>query len=1011
MLHVSLDPYRLTFRESVGLAHETQVIEIPVPESSPALFHLRDEATGRLYPVQKSEGQLGRGYLLLAIEPDQTLSLVPAEKTDSPKIAATVSIAEKEDAWIVQNGNFALELSRGNQVFGQNRTPVLGPIRRMREAAGPWRGRTFFDIAHAPIREQATWLEKGPLRAVYHYRIEFAEAGFYELEVTIDATSDFARMHEIFQGAAADQIVWDFTGADLPERLSLLDSTAGTASRGLHYHLDQRHARLWCWTQYSQLHDLSDGFAMHFTGADDAIGLVSLAGGKWSGNALNHLEGWTRRWQAADPTTRRLPAEAKADSFPGIDAIPARGHSVNAPHFTLEGWLRQGERRFALVISTDAKLASQIEQAGARDEKGCSVALGHFELVPQRDVYWRVQSRLRQIHTQHGQMPLQDQLDLAFDWPVEKHFTPESGALDATRHHILEVSEAHHNHPTWIDPSRVKIIDDFLAARVYGYWEGSGSAYTNCVVSRPVGPYMLLFEALAKNGELSATQITRWRAWFAFLAHLFYSDNYYPGASTMEPIDSVNSVEPTMAGMSNQNFYTDVIVLFAFAGQMFPDHPSATEWREKFLANWHRQLEYHVFPKSGLWEESHTYFQHILATVLPLFQRRKIDGTRDDYVDASFQKMVAGAIAQMTPRNAVVNGWRHIIPFGDHGADPARYRFLYRELARGFEPHAPELAGNLAWAYREMEGEALPDVDARVPNLATGYLEGLGFFFRGNVGAPNESLLALRSGMAWGHHHNDDGSVQFYAHGRALIVDSASSQPQERGGRKVQSSGHSRAVIEGIEPVNHLWRFNRGWILDSRAEGDFPYAVAATPTFITIPRNLPPAPFPRAFFELRAVVELAPTVFLIADFLDASQRHSIRFHVAHPGVILDGNRVHTSFDNACRLEITPLSLTALPTLSLDRPTNLEKCPQEITTAIEYDGVAGPWSLFVISALAGRDQIEVFSGAEATRLTIHGKNTAIQIQPDGRLEISSLGGTARATIDGPTLLAKLRAGSR
>ena len=29
MLHVSLDPYRLIFRESVGLAHETQVIEIP----------------------------------------------------------------------------------------------------------------------------------------------------------------------------------------------------------------------------------------------------------------------------------------------------------------------------------------------------------------------------------------------------------------------------------------------------------------------------------------------------------------------------------------------------------------------------------------------------------------------------------------------------------------------------------------------------------------------------------------------------------------------------------------------------------------------------------------------------------------------------------------------------------------------------------------------------------------------------------------------------------------------
>jgi hypothetical protein len=817
MLHVSLNPYRLTIRESLGLAHELQVVEIPVPESSPALFYLRDEPSGRLYPVQSSQRQSDRGFLLLSIEPDQVLSLIPDQATSPAENESSVSIVEKEGAWIVKNGKFEIELSSGRQYFEKvHREPVLGPVKRVRADSGPWRGRTYFDTANGALREQATWREKGPLRAAYHYRIEFGEDSFYELELTVDAFLDFARLHETFRGAASDQIVWDFSGTDLPQRLSLLDSTAGYTPRWLHYHLDQRHARLWCWTQFSQLQDLSDGFAMHFSGSDDAVGWVALEGGQWNGNALNHLEGWTRRWQASDLTTRRLPGEVKADSFPGIDSIPARGHSINDPHFTLEGWLRRGERHFALVLSTGPLLAPQLEGEGAKDERGCSVALGHFESIPRRDIYPQVQSRLRKIHVQHGLIPLQDQLGMTFHWPLEKSFLSENTALCAAQQHAWEIVRTHHAHSEASDPDSIKFIDNFLAARVYGFWEGSGAAYTNCVISRRVGPDMLHFEKLAREGKLAAEQIARWRAWFSFLAQLYHSDNFYPGPSTMEPIESANSVEPTMAGMSNQNFYTDIITLFAFAGQVFPGHPSAKAWREKFLLNWLRQLEYHMYPKSGVWEESHTYYQHVLATVLPLFLRRKADGTGDEFTNPDFQKLVASTIAQMTPRNAVTSGSRHLIPFGDHGVDPQNRCSIYRELARGFAAHAPELAGNLAWICREMKGEEPVGIPARTPKLVTGYQEGLGFFFRSNVGTDAESLLALRSGMAWGHHHNDDGSIQFYAHGRALIVDSASSQPQQRGDWKYHSPGHSRAVVEGIEPMNHLWRFNRGWILESQ---------------------------------------------------------------------------------------------------------------------------------------------------------------------------------------------------
>jgi hypothetical protein len=361
----------------------------------------------------------------------------------------------------------------------------------------------------------------------------------------------------------------------------------------------------------------------------------------------------------------------------------------------------------------------------------------------------------------------------------------------------------------------------------------------------------------------------------------------------------------------------------------------------------------------------------------------------------------------MTPRNAVADGCRHLIPFGDHGvADPHRIRSLYRELARAFATHAPVLAENLAWVYREMKGADLPDVRARAPELVTGYLEGLGFFFRGDVGAVNESLLALRSGMAWGHHHNDDASIQFYAHNRALIVDSASSQPQERGERKVSSAGHSRGVVEGIEPLNYLWRFNRGWILESRAEGDLAYAVAGTPTFTSRPRNMSVAPLLQAIWEFRAVIELAPAVYLIADYLDASLKHTVRFHVAHAEVALDGSRVAAVFGTDCRLEIVPISPVSPPALSLDRPVNPAKVPQEITTAVEYTGIIGPWSLFVVGAIGVHDTLNAFTDSEVVSLTVGDKRSTIQARPDGNLVVSRPDTGGVLTINAWALLTKL-----
>lgn len=1004
MLEFRPDPYLLAIREPAGLTHEQQVVDIPIPTGSPALFHLRDEKSGRLFPVQSSQRHSGRGYLLLSLAPGDSLALIPDKTPVTDALLHSVSIQESNESWTLQNGNYAVELSAGNRSFAPgNRELVSGPIRRVRQAKGPWRGRTFFDTSAPAIREQAAWMEKGPLRTIYYYRIELDRGGFYELELTADAGLDFVRLHEKFHGASSDQIVWDFTGNDVPERLSLLDSTAGYTTRWLHYHLDQRHARLWCWTQFSQLHDLSDGFALHFTGANDVVGLVTLEGGKWHGNALNHLEGWSRRWKDSDPTTRRLPADTKADSFPGIDAIPARGPSINAPHFTLEGWLREGERRFALVLSTAQKIAPLLETEGARGERGCSPALGHFERVPRRDVYRQTQARLRKIQIQHGMLPLQDQLGLAFTWPLEPSFAAGAVTSEAQRH-ATEIAKLHHSPAPADDPDEIKLIDDFLAARVFGFWEGSGAAYTNVVVSRRVGPDMLRFESLVQQGKLSTEQIARWRAWFSFLAHLYYTDNFYPGPSSMEPIDSVNSFEPAMAGMANQNFYTDAIALFGVAGQVFTGNPSASNWRDKFLASWHRQLEYHLYPESGVWEESHTYYLHVMVTVLPLFLRRKADATRDDFADPLLQKLVAGAIPQLSSRHATFGGVRHMVPFGDHNVERAALPYLFRELALGFAPHAPELAENLAWYCRETGRGEVPGVTERAPKLATGYVQAIGFFFRPNFGTPEESLLALRTGMSWGHHHTDDGSIHFFARGHALVVDAAWSHAQERGERKFLTTGHSRPVPEGLEPLTHFWRFNRGWLLDSRVDSEMPYAVAGLPLIAAAPQNLPPTPYTRALWGFRGIVQLTPDVFLVADHFDATDRQWVRFHVPHQQLVVEGSRVEATFAPDCRLNIVPLAEVAPPQLSVDRPMNKERIPQEATTAVEYLA-PGRWSVFVLAALGEGERLELSPLSDGTKVTVGSRAFEVRFVGD------SLDVAGRVVLEPGKLLAKLRAGSR
>lgn len=992
-LEAGLDPV-LKLAEQCGLGHEWQVLVAEVPTSYGELAGFLSE-DGRFFAAQRSRQDPQAVFFGLPLAPFESLALRPCPgRPESAGFgyegSGTVSFhAESNRIGVISNGKFSLKVLLADDAAAQSGRPSMrasGPIIGFKIGDGPWRGGAFVDSRRIVVAQRGEMLERGPIRSVYRYRVEFEGEGFYQAIVTVDANACFARFDEAFHAGCGDQVVWDFCGADLPRELYALDSSAGYRTRALAYHYDVRLARVAAWTQQSQHLDYVDGFALKFQQYDDVVGFVTLEGGEWRGDKLNHLEAWVRRWLPGDPTSRRdLPAAAKADSYPGPERIAARGGVVCEEHFNVEAWIGQGRRSFALILTTRQAITPE----GSLDE----VPLGHFEQTPDRARYQRQQSLLRKIHTQFGVMPLQKMAGWDFSWAQEP-VRPEGGDSFCFPNEVLD---AHFDCAQGDPLDAAKEMLAYLEARVYGFWEGSGIAYTNPVVSRRVAPEMFRYEWLARQGVLTDAERVLARAHFAFLAYLFSSENYYTGDAAMLPADSPDSTEPSLAGMANQNFYTDVINVFGVGAQIFFLHPMAESWRRRFRQQWHCQLGFHMFPESGLWEESHTYYEHVMHTVLPTFLRRRADGVDDEFANPEMQKLVGAALKQVTPRDFFLNARRCLIAFGDHGPGPNPR--LYKGLSEAFVDAAPELSRHLAWVAREMGGEVSSSVDAVQPPWVSETVQGLGVMFRGTDSAGAESLFALRSGAAWGHHHNDDGSFQFFAKGRSLIVDSAFGNSQSAG-RKVQATGHSRWSLRDLDPVNYYWRFNRGWVTNSSIGGRFPYASIYSPVYMvrgglahTEMLGSPVGPV----LHWRTVVQLAITTYLIVDVSRCEVPQVVRFHLAGADAFQQGERVILDFEQS-RLQVIPILSQAEPALTVHRAQG-DKVPGEfVTTEACFDIGLASFAAFLVHVGAADEVVALDSSADTCVVCLDDCKVEIARLPEHRLRLTDRNGGKTLTLD-------------
>lgn len=914
VLHIDHDGGLIRLKEPCGFNHETQVIQLTLPDSFKGKTGLKDAKSNRYFPLQASLQNENDFFLQLDLQSHEALELHP-DSSQTPAPGVSIQKTEEGTQAIISNAKIEIKVAIGKTSFTPQtsisckNTP--GPLLSFRLNKKQWLGKTFFDSSNRVLGWEGRFLEDGPLRVVYAYRVDFEGGNFYEASLTLDEGMDFVRIDESFQNERGAQMVWDFAQKELPQSVLKLNPTASYEEEPLHYYMDLQHAKVGAWTQYSQLQ--SDGFAVKLKEDQTCIGFIALEGGKWEGNGLNHIEAWSRRWDSEDRSTRReVPHEAKADAFPGPEHIPSRIGQLYQSHFTAESWIGYGKRSFALVISPEREIIPQWQRKA--EESGLKtppqgIKENHFEFHTDRNVFQDQVSRLRLIHTQHGVMPLQSFLSMCFEWPEEPLRTAlkDEQSEDSRLHRLIIKHLLKHKQAPQKDFSNPEYLIQFMETRIYGFWEGNGSPRANCVISRPIPFAMLHYEKLLLNEELTGEQAQKLKAYLIFISYLFASENTYPGESTMQPVGEKNSTEPYLAGMANQNFYTDFLNLHGMAAQVFHQHPEAPSWRKRFIEQWRLQLKYHVYEESGVWEESQTYFQHVLKTVIPLFIRQRIDDIVDLFADERFHKMASSAIKAISIRDKTFEGYRYMLPFGDHHVDVKPFRFIYAEMARGLYPHNPELGSQFAWFYQEMGGSPINGIPAKAPEWHHEYIQGFGFIFRNRDTNGQESLMALRSGAAWGHHHHDEGSIQFYAHEQSLIVDAAHSEPLDDS-YKIFAEGQSRTKIAHAEPLNYLWRFNRGWIIEHQAEGLLPYAVAFTPTYCTLSRvgKRTIQPLAHAFREFRALVQLTPTTYLLIDYVDSTIEHSTHFHLTSHDITPTQSGFQAKLEEGQELIIQPL---------------------------------------------------------------------------------------------------------
>ena len=791
---------------------------------------------------------------------------------------------------------------------------VPAPIRRLRTADGREIGRGWLDTYERVVSLSCEVAETGPLWTTVRVRYAFDTGAVFSFEATAADGEDFLRIREeAWLGPKARWVfALDAASGLLPDGLDLADHTLYHAPRALHYLSDRLHARLYPWTQGSQIAALREGFVAHSAATGDAVGWFARTDPEWDGFKGAFIELRERRLDPARPRSRG--GETAGDSFSYLPPdYPRPADTAAVPALCAEAFLTGGTRAYGLFV-------------GARAAWHCP------DPVPPHDLEW-YQGPARLAEWSAARSPLRARLqhqgllslDLAKDWqlalppggsgasparlaPGGSGGTPGRLAAGgsgggAPRSLSIPADLPADLRPLLADPranaaALCRRLRDDLAVLAGGYVAARGPGGTNPVTLRCAFPYARLFAELRRLGAVPRRLPDdpaglpplgeRLAASLLFLAHLCARRSFYPGEFTMLPMADPRSSEPTCLGMPNMNFLTDVYACSGGIACVFPDHPAAPAWLARANRLLGLQLDVYSDPRSGSWEESHTYFNHVLRTLAPfaLAQRNApLPGATDWFADPRFARLARAALAFVTPRDPNAGGRRMMATLGDHRMELGWHTGAL--LASGFAAHRAtrRLARHLAWLSKENGWQGALPIAPLHPPLESLRVDGLGAVLRlGGSGGPPpdrlaESMLLLRAGYQWGHHNDDELEVLYWAFGEPVLCEAGYGAPKTFA--KIGASGHSTLHPRDFDAAFYLSRATRGRIVE------FAPGVLAGERLVAFrqppPGVLEPIPLDEPYRQTRRLEWTAPTadgasLLRIEDRWDGAHPQRLQFH-------------------------------------------------------------------------------------------------------------------------------------
>ena len=716
---------------------------------------------------------------------------------------------------------------------------VPGPIFGVRGPDGVWRGAGWIEGA-APVVAIDGALEGDEWVVTY----EFAGGGRAEVRIRLLENSDHFPITEECSNCTN---TWVLSFAENFEADRVLakptEADGWTGLRHVRRSGQFRHGRLVFWSQFGRLLDFNDWMGVFGGRADsDFIGFMRVHSDKWNRPSENYLSLWER-----DGALR------------------------------LEGAWRTGRREWLLI-------------AAARTGDNAADARDRLRAIERQWVWNRA------------------------GWIVDWDEPPSSYRPDQTD------SEKR-------DKAVVLAECDRLAALL------DEKGYLAPPDTRPFVPVYQTYAQLRQAGVLRPDEDRRARRALAMLAHNCFSKDVFPWDRAALPPGHPDGFEPLYRGLCSATFNAERCAIVGDLGMFWRRHPMSRLWTEHFDSQFRLLMKSYVYP-GGFWEEGFAGAYEALLFLTPAAMRARRQHQSDLMAEARFRTMWDCFVQSATPGAEVRGGMlevgkskmeardegrkaRMIAPVGEmpFQRDMADLMLLGATALQGEDPL---LARRLLWLHQEMGGSGRDD-PGRLLNalaadrwakggegvrlglpagltsapqaLASVNLPGFGAILRGREPTGDETCLVLRNGLAWGRSHNDEGSIQLWAKGAALVADAG------RGGAgpwPQLARGHSRVAFPDFEPAYMLDGAQFGYKQSHRGQLRFfvnlpgaDYVCGVAPVVGKVARN-PFAPyslqpsveyFQQPLVQRRHILFLRPDYFVLLDETEGEADHDFWLHV------------------------------------------------------------------------------------------------------------------------------------